>query len=849
MNKLGSTLSRISAWTASRPRRTLAMMLVTVAVSVYGVRQIQVASSLAAMIGSNSPASVALVRIAEDYRTSDELLLLCELNPPPPDDGRAILERFGEAVAAALESDPTASAMIASIRFRQDPEFARFAREFVLPSAPYYMSDRGFEELQARLTPVGMRLQMQRAEALLSAPGAATAPIVEQVLQDPLRLGELLDGSALLADADLDRAALEPDAEAPLLLSRDGHTLLVRITGMQQVNDLTFAAALTDRVREVAEGLDHDGLTLELAGGYAIATTTSRGIRADLMQSMVVAVALVYLLCLVIYRRLLAPLVVGAIAGVGILAGFGAQGLGRPVITPLSASIAAMLAGLGVDYAIHLLAHYQCERANAPTSVEATRRAVTRVGGAILASGLTTMIGFGSLLSSEVAILRNFAAIGVACLLGCLAAVFFFLPASFVLMDRSSSPSQPTPRLSWVAGAIRSRARLCLAAGLVLCTLEIGVLSALGWAPKLETDLSMLHPRPNAALEATDSLPSRFEGFGEWLPVQVEGDSSSSMVESAHKIDAALSGPEGRDLGVVRTFGVHTLLPDPRRSESRRRVLAAFDPREVRAAFETAISQSVFQDGAFDAYAETIAELVRAPVPTVDLLREFPSISSRMLPHRPDATGIQRSLLVVQLSATLNDRAVRDAAIEGIREQLRPIAGATLSGVTAVAYDMERATRGDLARVVSMSGLLIVGCLLVVLRRPWFVVLALIPLCSGSLFILTAMAVAGLRLNALNSAALPLVLGITVDAGVFLVAFRAGPLASRLPDQEVHFASSVQAVIAASATTLVGFGAVCLSSTPAIRSLGLLTCVGVVGSSMGALLILVPILMLRKPWS
>lgn len=845
MNERSHILARVSAWAAAHPRWTLSLALLTVAVSVYGVQRLRVASSLVAIIGSDSPASAALARIAEDYHTSDELLLLCTLEAPSSRDDAAILERFGSSVTAALESDPEASSMIASIRFRQDPELVRFARELVLPSLPYYMSDRGFEEFQSRLTLEGMQRQMQRAEAMLSAPGSGMASIIELVLQDPLRLAELLEPSILFMESGEDRPGQGPGAKPPPQLSKDGRTLLVRISGVRQVDDLTFAAALTNRVRQVTEGLQHDGLALELAGGYAIATTTSRGIRADLIRSMVVAVVLIYVLCFLIYRHPLAPLVVGGTAGIGILAGFGLQGLGHALITPLSASIAAMLAGLGVDYGIHLLAHYQAERPGSSGPVDATRRSVGRVGGAILASGLTTTIGFGSMIFSEVTVLRSFAVIGVACLVGCLFAVFAYMPAAFVGMDRFASPGRAVPRLLWVADVIKSRAKLCLAAGLVIVTLEIGVLSLLGWVPGVETDMSTLHPRPNAALDATESLPTRFEGLGEWLPVQIESDTSAGLVETAHRINSALTSQQGRALGVERTFGVQTLLPDPERSDARQRSLAGIDPVLVREAFTTAVAGSVFQDGAFDAYHEALADLVRAPVPTVDSLRAFPTISSRMLPDRPDAAGIHRSLLVVQFSTVLQDRASRDAAIEGIRSLLRPITGATLSGVTAVAYDMERATRGDLARLMSVAGLLIVGCLLVVLRKPWFVLLALIPLGSGAMFTLTAMALTDLRLNVLNGVAVPLLLGITVDAGVFLVAFYASQTTSRSPAQEPDLRASVQAVIGASATTLIGFGAVCLSSTPAIRSLGLMTCVGIVGSTMGALLILVPILVLR----
>lgn len=859
MTESRSLLASGAAWFAARPLAALGVSLVVVALSVLGVLRIDLAGSLSDMIGSDSPSSRALVRIGEEYHTSDELLVLATLDAGVSGEGAERLEEFGESLARAIAADPAASGMVASVRHRQDDAFARWAREFVLPSLPYYMSEPGFEEFMDRLTRDGMDRQLSRAEAMLSTPGAATGPILEQTLRDPLRLAELVDRSALTSDGGRPVAGLDPDATPPPLLSADGRTLMVRIAGVRQVNDLPFARALTDRVAMLVERVGHEGLTVELAGGYAIATTTSRGIRRDLSRSILVAVVLVHALFFVLYRHPLAPFVVGASAALGILAGFGVQSVGGAVITPLSASIGAMLAGLGVDYGVHLLSHYQAERPGAAGTVEASRRSVRLVGGAILASGLTTAIGFGSMAFSGVTMLRGFAYIGVACLLGCLASVLLLMPASFRLVDRVRSAR--TARLSWVGGAVSRRWRGCLLAGLTLIGVQVAIVGAMGWAPPVETDLSTMHPRPNRALELTESLASRFEGAGEWLPLEVQGADARTMLANAHRIDRALTGEEGRAVGVARTFGVHTLIPDPDRSGRRFERLRSLDPERVRGDFDNVIAGSVFGDDAFAEYGVTVSELVRARPPTVSELRAFPTIASRVLPDReadaPDAStepepGIAvpdrelprapdqeaRSLLVVQMGGSLADRDARDAAIEGIRRLIEPIPGATLSGVTTVAYDLERATRGDLARLALTAGGLIVACLLVILRRPTLVALALIPMATGALAMLTAMLLTGLRLNALNGAAVPLLLGITVDAGVILVAYWKG----RSGDRSRAFGSCVQAVLAASLTTLVGFGAVCLSTTPAIRSLGMLTCFGVLGSTLGTLLVLVPIL-------
>lgn len=835
MSGWSAGLARVSAWSASHPRRVLLGTLLFSLLAAWSVSRLDLAGSLHDMIGTDSPASEAMARITTDYHTADDLYVIASLEEPHVEGGHAKLSAYAGALTRALAKDGSASSMISHVRYRDEGEFRRVAEELILPSLPYYMTDQGFEAFLDRLTPKGMSTQLRRAEAMLSAPGAGTRAILEQTLRDPLRLAELVDIEALGAGGS-GSVGLESGGDAPLLLSNDGDALMIRITGMRPVDDLEFSRSLTDRVRLIAESVEHEGIELEYGGGYAIAATTSRGIRNDLTRTITAAVVLVHLLFLVLYRHVLTPLVVGLTAGIGILLAFGALSISDPVVTPLTAAIGAMLAGLGVDFGVHLLAHYQSQRSSVTDAPGAVRLSVGRVGGAIIASGITTAIGFGSMLVSGVEMLRSFALIGVACLVGCLVSVVLVLPAFLGVSGRLMA--HRPPRLEGVGRLLAKRQPVFLLVGGVVFAWQIVLIAWLGWVPQVETDLSTMHPRPNRALEVTESLPARFERAGEYFPVEITAASEAQLTELAHEVNRSLRAEAAREAGVAEVLGLHMLLPEPRAAHEREVRLGQLDPERIHADFRDAVGGSVFRDDALSGYAEVVADLVRAQPPGLEDIRAFPLLSRQLLPDDAGTDSELRSLMIVRLDRPVSDRTVRDAAIEGIRAQLASFPGATLSGTTVIAYDLERATRGELVRLVLAASGLILLCLVVILRRPMLVVLALVPMIAGAITMLAAMLVSGLRLNALNGAAVPLLLGITVDAGVILVAY----CASRPRRERVDLGPPVQAVLAAAMTTLIGFGAVGLSSTPAIRSLGLLTVFGVIGSTLGTLLVLVPTL-------
>ena len=77
--------------------------------------------------------------------------------------------------------------------------------------------------------------------------------------------------------------------------------------------------------------------------------------------------------------------------------------------TILTSCLGALILGIGVEYTILLMMRYQEERAKNMLPQEAMTTAITRIGRAIIASGLTTIGGFAALLAAmDFPIIRSF---------------------------------------------------------------------------------------------------------------------------------------------------------------------------------------------------------------------------------------------------------------------------------------------------------------------------------------------------------------------------------------------------------------------------------------------------------
>jgi predicted RND superfamily exporter protein len=152
--------------------------------------------------------------------------------------------------------------------------------------------------------------------------------------------------------------------------------------------------------------------------------------RARTLQSLAIVfplAALAVAIVLFIFHRTLKGLLIGFMPlGYAILLTFGILGIVQPELTLLSIAVAALLLGLGVDYSIYLANRFAEER-SVEDKVERVERTLGLTGKAVFLCAFTTIIGFGSLMTSGMPPLVTF---GFGCAIGI---TFAFLSATILV--------------------------------------------------------------------------------------------------------------------------------------------------------------------------------------------------------------------------------------------------------------------------------------------------------------------------------------------------------------------------------------------------------------------------------
>jgi len=201
-----------------------------------------------------------------------------------------------------------------------------------------------------------------------------------------------------------------------------------------QLSDNAHYTKILDNVKE----------TLVKEARYSTMTITGsiamqQAMKDQNLQSLTIVLPLAALgvaCVLFFFHRTLKGLLIGFMPlGYALLLTFGVLGTIQPELTILSIAVAALLLGLGVDYSIYLANRF-AEEHTVQDKVERVERTLGLTGKAVFMCAFTTIIGFGSLMTSNMppmvmfgfgcAIGISFAFISATILVPCLCLVLKF---------------------------------------------------------------------------------------------------------------------------------------------------------------------------------------------------------------------------------------------------------------------------------------------------------------------------------------------------------------------------------------------------------------------------------------
>lgn len=781
-------LAASARWLLAHGRLTVTGLVLCTLLALLALRSFKIDPDVASLFPHGDP-HIELLRSAglsnESSRTLFVILRASDVSALVPE------------VIAELERSPYLVKVMGT-KESFGAERAAHARRAPL----YHLPEAGLLELEERLSAPGRQLALANSKRLLAEDPALGREVVSR---DPLGLRWIFQGAA----QNLLPATL--DATSPYLIFADGTAALLEVQGEREPFDIDYSRQLVSDVRQRCAAYE-----VELLGGYQVACQDAARIRQDLESSLYWSIPLLLLFLIYSTRSiylahvLLLPVLLAVVWALG----FGGWLLGP--LTPLAVSGAAILMGLGIDFAIHYAERYTQERASL-THAEAIVLTHKETGRALLYGMTTSVAAFLTIGLGAFASLERFGIL-LALGLGCAwLATLLGMPLLLQGLRRLPGTAHSSHCWQWLETLVQSRhgrkAGLLLA---LLALLSWGVVLGRG----LKFDADPNHLRPPA--ERLDLL---FGSLGEALGFSPLG--VLAFVPSSAPLEQILQTED-----LLRAQGVLAVADGPQHwhgNNAQHQRLQLFHERTA-GWLEGTLSDMHdlgFRAEAFrDALLEWRGRLEARPEVEAQAGQvEWRGESYWRTSFHPSAhpkSMAERSTLRTQLETLLS-------------------AGSLVVDPHALSDRIGPLLASALSRAALLSGIAVVLLVRLATGNLRACCIALVPVLAGLGITLAVASWLDWPLHPGNFIAVPLLLGLGVDDGIHMV-LRAQAGSERL------IADTGAAVWRTSATTCLGFGSLISAESPALAALGALVMVGI-AACFAASIFLVPMLwrLLCKP--
>ena len=538
----------------------------------------------------------------------------------------------------------------------------------------------------------------------------------------------------------------------------------------------------------------------------------------------------------------------------------------------ISASVPVLFIGLGVDFGIQFGLRYREEFSEVGDHEAALRRTVAGVGGALTLAAVAAALSFFSFLPTTY---KGFAEMGLIAGVGMFIALLANLtlfpalltvfPLSRSRMVSPANMGEERVRDNLFLGAIVRYRRVILGA-LVPVVVVAGVM-----VPRLQFDFNALHLRdPSTESVSTfqelladpDTSPYVIQVLADNLPA---ADALAESLRSVPQVDRVLTlssfvpGDQEEKLAIIdemalvlepilmpqaiveipgeeeevqamkefrSTLGVHASRNrqgDP--DENLQILMQAIDDLLRDSSGSTLFVHDLRTRllGDFPKWLERLRELLAPDEITLEALPE--SLTS----HYSAQNGRTR-VEVFPAENVEENRALR-RFVSSVQQKAPGAIGSPVSILEAGETIIDACIQATILAILVAALLL-----LVVLRRLGETLFVLLPLVLTLLLTVAACLVLGIPLNLANVIALPLVLGLGIAFGIYLILRRRE--ADSRSIVEVLGSSTSQAVLFSALTTMASFGALGFSHHPGMASLGILLVVVLILAMICALVIL-----------
>ena len=706
------------------------------------------------------------------------------------DDPDAMVEA-GEAYADSLDV-LFEEGLVNSIARGVDESLITCSTDFLYDYLPIFLEESDYERLDSCLTQASIDKSIRQTYDLLTSPSGLV--IKDVLLRDPLSVG-----THLTRKFERFSGNLEYEMYAGHIFSKDMSMMLMFIEPAFGMGSTGNNARLVEFLEtEAGEVSSEYGVAIDCIGGPIVAVYNANQIKKDTSITLSLALLLIIVFIMLSFsNRKSVPLIVippvfGALFALAVI--YFIQGH----VSAIAIGAGAVVLGISLSYSIHVISH--------SNHTSDPKKIIRELAYPLTVGSLTTIGAFAALVFTESPLLRDMGLFSVFCLIGTTLFCLIFLP-HFIRnnenhkerflhrwIDRFNGASYENRK--WLIGLISLLTVFCL-----FFYRDV----------KFDSDMSNINFMPEHILEAEGRLMA--SGLAENGEILIAcssediGDASDSYVRMDSLITALQT--EGRISDYVSVKDL--VIPPSVQQERIDRWNEFWSSRKekVWSMIETASENAGFRKTAFKRFEQVLSKEYQVCDYSAEIINNVPALSDWINP-------VENATLLI--SRIRIDNSQKDEVYAMMDE----IDGTSIIDRAYYSSKMVAETNKDFNFILLISSVIVFLALLISYGRFELALLAFLPMCISWVIILGFMALLGIKFNIVNIILATFIFGIGDDFSIFIM----DGLLQEYKDGQKTLGAHKTAIFFSAFTTVVGMGAMIFAKHPALKSIAVISVLG-----------------------
>jgi len=687
---------------------------------------------------------------------------------------------------------------ITKISDKVDDELAMELFGTINQYLPIYLDDRDYKAIDTLIEPSTVRQSLEQNLRTLTSP--AGFALKQMISKDPVGIGFL--GLKKIRQLQYDENFELYDN---YVFTKDQRNLLFFLTPAYPPNNTGKNAVMLkqlDRLIAQFQKERYPDIETSYFGATAVSVGNALQLRTDSLLTQGITVLFIIVFLGFYFRKKRAPVIILIPVLFGALFSLAAIYLLKGKISVIALGTGSVILGIAVNYSLHVFNHYR-HTGNIYDLINDLAQPMT-VG------SFTTIGGFLCLEFVESEMLKDLGLFAAFSLIGASLCSLIFLP-HFIASKKERETHKAS--ISWIdrIAGLRPEYNKFL----VILIAGLTIFFAF-WAPKVsfESDMQQMNFM-NAGLKRSEAKLNRINAFAlQSVYLVTEGKNLNEALINNEKMNPVIGALQEK--GYVKKYsGVSSLIISDSLQKERISRWNRYWTEEKKKTLLDVLNKEgaalTFNPSAFAPFAEMLnRDFVVAPDSIMQDVRK--NFLDDYITEKPGQASV-----VTLLKVTAGDK-------QAVYNAFEKDPNVTVLDKQYLTGKFVEIINSDFGSIALMTSLLVFFVLLLMYGRIELTLVSFIPMFISWIWILGIMALAGIPFNIVNIIVSALIFGLGDDYSLFIM----DGLLQEYKTGKKNLGSFKSSIFLSAITTIAGLGVLIFAQHPALRSIALISIIGIV---------------------